>query len=243
MLKILDEAGISAQKSFSIVEVGCACAESALSLFKRFPEQCDGYIGLTLSTLQAHIAADRVRQVQGGENPKYNVFHADAAKPNTWGSGIHSSLKTLERPWLMAIDCLFHFEPSRKPLFEFAANKLGASFALTDHVKRENLTWLERLKLHFAYGLLDTPLNNVLTRRQYVELLVSCGYEEKNITIIPTTEFVLKPYSNFIQEQGQRWQDLGGGKSDYMDFRLVGAVSSWLAKSGLVDSCIIVARK
>jgi hypothetical protein len=174
--------------------------------------------------------------------PNHHIFQADAANPESWRDEIRDSIRSLQNPWLVALDTLVDFRPSRKPILSYARQELGASVAITDHLKKENVSALDRIKLWASFRLLDTPLDNVLTKTQYVELLIECGYKKENISIIPYTEHVYAPYSRFVSEQGRRWQDMGGSKWDYMDFSLAGFVTGWWARSGLVEACFIVAK-
>ncbi|KAL2819009.1 hypothetical protein BDW59DRAFT_174997 [Aspergillus cavernicola] len=242
--KLLDESGISGQQEFSMVEVGCGCAETAQVLLKDFPGQCTQWVGLTISPIQVQIAETRLLKAQ--ESPqtesKYRIFTADAARPDTWSSEVQDSIRSLSNPWLVALDTLVDFRPSREAILSYARQDLGASVAITDHLRKEDMGILDRLKLYASFRLLDTPLNHVLTRKQYIDLLVKCGYKRENISFIPYSEHVYAPYSRFISQQGQRWQEMGGSKWDYMDFSLAGFVTGWWARSELVEACIIVAR-
>ncbi|KAL4912529.1 hypothetical protein BDW62DRAFT_194290 [Aspergillus aurantiobrunneus] len=246
--KLLETAGVSAQEHFSIVEVGCGCAETAQVLLKDFPRQCTQWVGLTISPIQVEIANARLQKTQRVEGKQgsspYQIFLADAAKPETWSSEINESIHSLPSPWLVALDTLVDFRPSRKAILSYARQELGASVAITDHLKKEaaNLSALDRVKLWGSFRLLDTPLYQVLTRRQYVDMLVECGYKRDRIQIVPYSEHAYAPYSRFIEQQGQRWQEMGGSKWDYMDFSLAGWVTGWWARSGLVEACMIVAR-
>lgn len=246
--KLLDVAGVSAQEKISIVEVGCGCAETAQVLLKEYADMCTQWVGLTFSPIQVHIADTRLQETQKSlqTNSKYQVFVADAAKPDSWNSEIQDAVRSSSsdsNPWLVALDALVDFQPSRKGILSYALNELGASVAITDHLKKEDMTGLDRAKTWASFRLLDTPLDSILTRRQYVELLVECGFKRENISIIPYTEHVYAPYSQFIDQQGRRWQEMGGSKWDYMDFTLAGWVTGWWARSGLVEACMIVARR
>ncbi|KAJ9480677.1 hypothetical protein VN97_g12862 [Penicillium thymicola] len=237
--KLLDESHISTQENFSILEVGCGCAETAQVLLRDYPLQCTQWVGLTLSPIQVQTADTRLRQAKASN---YRILQADAANPESWSAEIRDSVRSLQRPWLVALDTLVDFRPSRKSILSYARQELGASVALTDHLKKENVSALDRIKLWTSFRLLDTPIDHVLTKTQYVELLIECGYKKENISVVPYTEHAYAPYSRFISEQGRRWQDMGGSKWDYMDFSLAGLVTGWWARSGLVEACFIVAK-
>ena len=242
---------MSAQKKFSMVEVGCGCAETAQVLLKEYADQCTQWVGLTISPVQVHIADTRLQETQKSlpkTDSKYQIFTADAANPDSWSSVIQDSVRSSSsdsEPWFVALDTLVGFQPSRKEVLSYACNELGASVALTDHLKKEDkdMTSLDRAKTWASFRLLDTPLDSILTRRQYVDLLVDCGFKRENISIVPYTEHVYTPYSQFIEQQGRRWQEMGGSKWDYMDFTLAGWVTGWWARSGMVEACMIVARR
>ncbi|EAW16974.1 uncharacterized protein NFIA_003290 [Aspergillus fischeri NRRL 181] len=244
--KLLDESGISRQKEVSIVEVGCGCAETAQVLLKHYTDVCRTWIGLTISPMQVQVADSRLQKAQKAAahncDIKYRIYHADAARPNTWSEDIHRNVKSLKNPWLVAVDTFADFRPSRKAILQYARNNMHASVAITDHLVVENTSIWDRMKLWISFRLLDTPLCHVLSRQQYIDLLVECGYEAEKISFVPYTEHVYAPYSQFINQQGQKWQEMGGGKWDYMDFSLVGWVTGWWARCGLVEACMIIAR-
>ena len=232
-----------------MVEVGCGCAETAQVLLKEYADQCTQWVGLMISPVQVHIADTRLQETQKSlpkMDSKYRIFTADAAKPKSWSSEIQDSVRSSSSDsdlWLVALDTLVDFRPSRKGVLSYARNELGASVAITDHLKKEDMTGLDSAKTWASFQLLDTPLNSILTRRQYIELLVECGFKRENISIVPYTEHVYAPYSRFIEQQGRRWQEMGGSNWDYMDFTLAGWVTGWWARSGLVEACMIVARR
>ena len=232
-----------------MVEVGCGCAETAQVLLKEYADQCTQWVGLMISPVQVHIADTRLQETQKllpKMDSKYRIFTADAAKPKSWSSEIQDSVRSSSSDsdlWLVALDTLVDFRPSRKEVLSYARNELGASVAITDHLKKEDMTGLDSAKTWASFQLLDTPLNSILTRRQYIELLVECGFKRENISIVPYTEHVYAPYSRFIEQQGRRWQEMGGSNCDYMDFTLAGWVTGWWARSGLVEACMIVARR
>ncbi|PKX89306.1 uncharacterized protein P174DRAFT_454984 [Aspergillus novofumigatus IBT 16806] len=224
--KLLDESGISSQRDVSIVEVGCGCAETALVLLKHYTDQCRTWIGLTISPMQVRMADSRLQKAQKAAalncDTEYRIFHADAARPETWNEDIHRRVKSLKNPWLVAVDTLVDFRPSRKALLQYARNEIHASVAITDHLVVENTSILDRMKLWVSFRLLDTPLRHVLSRQQYIDLLVECGYEAEKISFVPYTERVYAPYSQFIDQQGQRWQEMGEVNGIIWTFR-------WLA--------------
>lgn len=196
-----------------------------------------------MKTADSRLKAVQEESSKGSSNnTKCQIFEADAARPDTWSSEIQDSVRSLpSRPWLVGVDALNDF-PSRKELLAHARQELGASVALTEHLRVDPPSTLDSLKLWGSFRLLDTPLSHVLTKQQYLDLLVECGYKEENISFIPYTEHVYAPYSRFISQQGRRWQEMGGSKWDYMEFSLVGFVSDWWARSGLVQAYMIVAR-
>lgn len=241
--KLLENAGVADQSEFSVFEVGCGCAETAHVLLNEY-QNCSGWVGLNLSAVQVQVADDRLREAQSSSQGKTRckIFQADAAKPSTWSAEIRDSVRSLPNPWLVGIDTLVDFLPSRKGILAYARQELGASVAITDHVKMENLSMLDTFRTWASFRLMDAPLNQVLTKQQYIDLLVECGYKEENISFVPYTQHVYAPYSRFIQKQGQRWQEMGGSKWDYMDFSIAGYVCDWWARTGLAEAYMIIAR-
>ncbi|PKY03269.1 hypothetical protein P168DRAFT_298071 [Aspergillus campestris IBT 28561] len=244
--ELLATAGISAQQQFSMLEVGCGCAETARLLLKEYQDKCTHWVGLTLSSLQVKMAEDRLREdtvlSHGKTKTKCQIFQADAAQPNTWNAEINDAVRSLPNPWLVSLDALCDFRPSRKPILTFARQELGVSVAVTEHLKKENMSTLDTLKTWASFRLLDTSWDRVLTRQQYIDTLVECGYKRENISIVSYSEHAYAQYSRFVSQQGRKWQEMGGSKWDYMDFSIAGFVTNWWARSGLVEACIIVAR-
>lgn len=72
---------------------------------------------------------------------------------------------------------------------------------------------------------------------------VEYEFKRENFLIFQYTEHVYVPYSQFIEQQGRRWQEVGGNQWDYMDFTLAGWVTGWWARSGMVEACMTVARR
>ncbi|EPS26494.1 hypothetical protein POX_g09210 [Penicillium oxalicum] len=265
--EILSEAGISKDCShdFSIIEVGCGCAETAFFMRGHLPHRLRDYIGITINDSQAKYAKDRLQSLvddclpmwEGRESPLNEVFKADAADPDTWPSHVHDTIDRLIRYqqgpknnekiqsdiWLLAIDTLYHFKPSRHGILKFAHQEIGASFMATDIIISSSLSIWNRILLRILFYFLYVPWTNILTREEYVSMLAACGYEKENIQIRDITDHCFPGYDQFLARQGRDWERIGGSPAVFRPMLLMGRVTAWWARSATIRECIIIAKK
>ncbi|KAL4877349.1 hypothetical protein BJY04DRAFT_222099 [Aspergillus karnatakaensis] len=266
--EVLNVAGLSSHRTeqrFSVLEVGCGCAEPVRYLRQHFADALDVYIGITLNGCQAAEAVKRIEAlgstshidkapvVKYGDN---HIYCADAANPSSWPESLHETLKQVSslEPinkssvethalWLLAIDTLYHFAPTRKHILSHACNQLGASLMATDIIIPDSISWTNWLKLRAVFFGLQVPWANILTRDAYVRMLVECGYERDKITMIDITEHCFAGFDSWTRGHMQRWEAMGGSPVITRAVRMMGWVMGWWARARVVREYIIIARK
>ncbi|KAL4901763.1 hypothetical protein BDW74DRAFT_181477 [Aspergillus multicolor] len=254
---------------FSVLQVGCGCAETARYMRRRFPRTFEAYIGVTLNGCQADYAAKQLAldaeiRDEKKETQENHIYCADAADPASWPDSLHEILKqrlntheerkslcvqsqpySRPRPrslWLLALDTLYHFSPLCIPLLTHASS-LDASLMATDIILADNISLLDRIMLRFVFSSLRVPACNLLTRAEYFRMLGRCGYDEARIEMLDITEHCFEGFDAFTKAHMQRWESMGGSRVISRPVRMMGAVMGWWARRGTVREVIVVARK
>lgn len=209
-------------------------------------------MGLTLNELQHGVALRRVnREVaklnQGATSnlASLELFRADAAKPRRWASDIQRAVCALaaeeeaER-WLLALDCLYHFSPSRQPIFSFAASELKLNFLAFDLMMNDGAPWGRR-QLAKAIGLLmGCPWTAFIGEEAYREQLISCGYTHDSIIFRDISDLVFAGLVSYLTRQEHELKrygiPLGGG------FRVARAVFRWFDRTNVIRGVIVVGK-
>ncbi|EPS26137.1 hypothetical protein PDE_01073 [Penicillium oxalicum 114-2] len=259
--EVLQKSGLlnCGDQPFSVLEVGCGCAEPARYLRKNFAASFDQYIGITLNGCQAEDAATRLaadcKMSSQSQNcsSKNRVYCADAAKPSSWPRELQKTVVQLitrrntaakDHPiWLLALDTLYHFTPDRKQILTYACQTLDASLMATDIIIADKISWLDRIKLRLVFNGLKVPWTNIMTRDQYTEMLVNCGYKKENITMIDITAHSFNGFDKFTQKHMEMWEAMGGSKVIPRAVRMMGWVMGWWARSGTVKEYVVIAKK
>ncbi|KAK7220135.1 hypothetical protein V2G26_008138 [Clonostachys chloroleuca] len=256
---ILDKAGLlnqpgpkQPQRSLAVLDLGFGCGDQTFELVRltRPDPGWDAfrYVGLTLSRVQIQAARRCVaRELLAEDAPdadSFQLFCADAARPGTWDSQTRTAVESLaderyaER-WLLALDCLYHFKPSRRPVFEYAARRLKANSMAFDLVLNENASFGDKLRMRAVGVIMGCPIDTFLTEKEYLDQLVQCGYDRESSTITDISEHVFSGVSGFIDDQeralSQYSVTLGG-------YKLAGRLFEWFGRSKVVKAVIVVAR-
>ncbi|KAJ0424718.1 hypothetical protein BJY00DRAFT_309135 [Aspergillus carlsbadensis] len=256
------------EQRFSVLEVGCGCAEPARFLRREFADDLDVYVGVTLNGCQAAEAARRLDAQCGmgtGDNSKdhtvryggnNHIYRADAADPSSWPESLQNVLKHVSSQpdrdgttsdnhtlWLLAIDTLYHFTPTRKHILTHAHQTLNASLMATDIIIPDNLSWVNRLKLRAVFFGLQVPWANIVTGDEYIAMLVECGYARENITLVDITEHCFAGFDEWTRTHMRMWEAMGGSRVITRAVRMMGAVMGWWAWEGVVREVIVVARR
>ncbi|KKK25080.1 hypothetical protein ARAM_007069 [Aspergillus rambellii] len=251
-----------------LLDVGIGCGDQSIHLLNLRRIQPDNgsenpflfssYVGLTLVPTQAELATRRITQHRrlASSQPtdaRADIFCADAASPSSWGREIHSALSRTqsqshpeqegeeeEEKWLLALDTLYHFRPSRTPLLRYACSTLHASFMAFDLVLADSVSFWEILLLRLVCWVSGTPWANFLTRDEYEALLVRVGYESSQIVMRDISADVFSGIAAFLKsrEAEMNLYGMSIGK-----FKAARVVFDWWARKGIVRGVIVVARR
>lgn len=239
-----------------MLDLGFGCGDQTIAmteLVQAAKRPSFRYVGITLDPAQLQTARRRVdravaldhgTEVGGLSQDSFKLFQANAAKPETWSRAIRSSVDSLtdtvfSERWVLALDCLYYFSPSRKPIFELAAGMLDAHFMafeliLDDDASRWN-TFLVRL-----VGLvMGCPLYTFLTETQYRKQLVECGYDEERIEILDISDDVFAGVSGYLRKQDTALSQYGISLGGY---KLGGRLFEWFDRTRVVKAAVMVAR-
>ncbi|KAJ5133987.1 uncharacterized protein N7443_004389 [Penicillium atrosanguineum] len=213
----------------------------------------DTYIGITLEPAQAELAQSRVHNARpdvekSSARTSAEVFRADASDPSSWPAELLGSIADLAASsedddtstWLLALDTMYHFRPSRLPLLQYAHDTLHASFMAFDLVLSEGTSWQQRLILRLVCWLTGSPFSNFITEEDYIPMLVNAGYDPSRISIRDVSRQVFPGISGFLNRRVKEAQPFGMKMGK---FRAAGIVFGWWAKSGVVRGVVVVARR
>ncbi|KAK1634202.1 hypothetical protein BDP81DRAFT_378346 [Colletotrichum phormii] len=257
LLKVLEEAHIfkdSLQSStLAILDLGVGCGDQSLELARLINDRgITGYryAGLTLNESQHRLALSRVQSevsklklVDGA----VEIFCADAANPDTWNARVKFAVKSMveqktgdQHRWVLALDSLYHFFPSRKPILNYAAKNLDASFMAFDLLLSDEASYRRRLLVKLIGLVMGCPAAAFVTVADYTKQLVDAGYDEKHIQFRDITEHVFPGLVNHIQSQSKALRPFGisAGK-----FKVAAKVFSWFAESKALRGTVVTARK
>ncbi|GAB1316341.1 hypothetical protein MFIFM68171_06551 [Madurella fahalii] len=246
----------SPPQSLAILDLGIGCGDQTCEIVRLLTQQQRrrlGYVGLTLNPAQLQIAVQRVdrelaataeadEKVQVGP---LNLFCMDAAKPEAWPDQVRSAVEALadesfaER-WLLGLDCLYHFSPSRRPILDYAARKLGANVVAFDLLLNESSYWRDVILARAVGVLMRCPWKTFLTKEEYKEQLVASGYERGSVVFRDVSEEVFPGLVAFLDGQDQSLAkygiSLGGG------FRLARKTFRWFGTTKVIRAVVVVAH-
>jgi cyclopropane fatty-acyl-phospholipid synthase-like methyltransferase len=127
LVNILRAAGLASndatQDSVAVLDVGFGCGDQTVALAEliQAPSRPQfRYVGLTLNETQRQAAQQRLDASSFSiDKARVQLFQADAAKPESWDKAITTAVDNLSdesysERWLLGLDCLYHFSPSRK---------------------------------------------------------------------------------------------------------------------------------
>lgn len=208
-------------------------------------------------------------QNKGGEDsstglPAAEIFCADAANPTSWTGDLQQAMTTLAASssssspspsaaaekeenekedistWLLALDTMYHFRPSRLPLLHYAHSTLHSSLMAFDLVLSENISWHQHLLLWVVCWMTGSPIANFVSGAEYKNLLVQAGYKPAHIQITDISRHVFPGLSSFLDIRVKQAQPFGFrlGK-----FRAARMVFEWWARKSVVRGVVVVARR
>ncbi|KAK1719582.1 hypothetical protein BDP67DRAFT_502204 [Colletotrichum lupini] len=256
LLEVLKEAQICEDvvrsSAISILDLGVGCGDQSLELALLIHERgvtSYRYVGLTLNESQYRLASNRA-QLQAQklklEDGRVEVFCADAANPDTWGAHVKSAIRSLkedsadQQRWVLALDSLYHFYPSRKPIFNYAAQTLDASFMAFDLILSDGASLRQRFLVNLIGLAMGCPAAAFVTVSDYKRQLLDAGYDEDDIHFKDITEHVFSGLVSYIKSQSEALQPFGisAGK-----FKVAAMVFDWFAESNAMRGTIVIARK
>jgi hypothetical protein len=223
------------------------------------------YVGVTLNRTQFQFAKNRLTALgmlsRENNSPSIQIFCADAAQPASWSDELDRAVKAkaasasrrrdaLEsgalrdsnsrETWVLALDTLFHFSPSRQPILNHAYRELQASLMAFDLMLADHTSRFDRALLLVVSLFTGTPFANFLTATQYHKMLVSAGYAEEDIEVRDVSEHVFAPLATFLSQREKELSLIGLGIGA---FRAARWMFWWWGKTGVVRGVIVVARR
>ncbi|KAK1452945.1 hypothetical protein CCUS01_01962 [Colletotrichum cuscutae] len=244
LLEVLKEAQICKDvvrsSAISLLDLGVGCGDQSLELALLINERgvtSYRYVGLTLNESQYRLASNRA-QLQAQklklEDGSVEVFCADAANSDTWGAHVKSAIRSLkedsadQQRWVLALDSLYHFHPSRKPIFNYAAQTLDASFMAFDLILSDGASLRQRFLVSLIGLAMGCPAAAFVTVSDYKKQLLDAGYDEDHIHFKDITEHVFSGLVSYIKSQSEALQPFGisAGK-----FKVTAMVFDWFAES------------
>ncbi|KAJ5320403.1 hypothetical protein N7508_000686 [Penicillium antarcticum] len=210
----------------------------------------ESYIGITLEKAQASFGSSRLRDLQSESstaNIPAEIFCADAGNPKCWTGDLKVSVTALETTsptpesstWLLALDTMYHFRPTRLPLLTYAQNNLNANLMAFDLIMADNIPWHQNLLLRVLCWLTNTPFGNLVSRSEYVDMLLSAGYDRSQIEMRDVTKFCFPGLADFIERRVGEGVSFGLKMGKFKVARLMFA---WWARGDIVRGVIVVAR-
>lgn len=188
----------------------------------------------------------------GTNENRIKLFCADAAKPKTWTKDIQEATSTKkvdtdvasktphQATWVLALDTLYHFIPSREPIFHHAFGELNASIMAFDLLLSETPSHWDLILLRLVSFFAATPFSNFLTATEYRKQLLAAGYDRNKVEIRDISDHVFAGMVAFIERRDRELKTTGMNIGRY---RMAGKVFKWWARSGIVRGCIVVARR
>lgn len=245
-----------------MLDVGFGCGDQIIALTQLIQAHRRPhfrYVGLTLNGTQLEEANRRLSNAihtfpshNNNTAPTislpqdaFSLYRADAAKPESWPKPIHSAIDNLadattyQERWFLGLDTLYHFSPSRKPIFTLAAQTLDANVMAFDLILNDDASLLQTAAVRLLGFALSCPLRTFLTGAQYRAQMVECGYDEEQIEIRDISDCVFAGLAGFLKKQDAALSPYGIYMGGY---KLVGRVYEWFDRTRVVKAAIVVGR-
>ncbi|KAM0257993.1 hypothetical protein ACHAQJ_004036 [Trichoderma viride] len=255
LVNLLQAAGLltnDTQNSVAVLDVGFGCGDQTVALAELIQAPSRPrfrYVGLTLNEVQLQAAQQRLDGSLPVEAPtaseSFKLFQADAAKPESWNKAVGTAVDALSddafaERWLMALDCLYHFSPSRRPIFKHAAQTLGANVMAFDLILSDSASAWQTLAVRLLGFVLLCPWRTFLTEEQYRDQLVECGYDRGHVEIRNVSDHVFAGLSGYLKRQDAALGQYGISLTGYT---MVGKVYEWFDRTRILKAAIVVGRK
>lgn len=224
-----------------ILDVGFGCGDQTWELDRLVGRDRMEYVGVTNNAAQMRVAKARMaRELKYSDSTSFSLFLGDAAAPETWDEEITAKAASLKGDaWLLGLDCLYHFKPSRKPLLRYAAKKLGANFMAFDLLLNQKTGPVTKMLAKLVCRLMGCPANAFLTPAEYAAQLIECGYDGDSIILRDISEDVFPGFVGFMKNQEKSLQEYGIKMGA---LKYAGKLFGWFHSSGAVRATIVVAR-
>ncbi|KAK9243880.1 hypothetical protein V1506DRAFT_462080 [Lipomyces tetrasporus] len=252
-LKLSDAARLN--PADTVLDVGIGCGDQSV-LYSQLVGQ---YIGIT--SLQAHsdLACNALekRNLLG----RARILALDASDPSrTWPSEMLKTLLVDGRVnKILALDCLYHFKPSREKFLKFVNAVLECAFekrtqsgdtgqvcfAAEDLLKGRELKFSQWLRLRVICALARTPFKNFISVEEYQGLLEDSGFTKErgwNVEFEDISDKVFPGLTNFIELRGSG-RDTIGRYLRFERFSIFGKIVRWWWDEGVVKSYVVTIRK
>jgi hypothetical protein len=255
------------RRSKCLIDLGFGCGEQTIYLMsgasirpsdrewwdcQRPCVRWDYYIGVTLEKKQFQHAAERMREFrqcdpQRGAKfpdlPDVKLFCENAANPEAWSEDLKvnvvTAIENTHDHWVLALDTLYHFSPSRWSVIKHLA-RLETSFMAFDLCLSSQASLRERIILRILTNFMGAPWANFGTIEQYREKLIEAGYLDESITIKDISPHVFEPLAAFLEAQDRRLKVVGYGLGP---FKVAQWMFAWWGQSGVVRGVIVVAKR
>lgn len=260
MLLMLKRANIlenHGSKSIRIWDLGFGCGDQTILLCAELEKAgvtLKRYDGITINKSQFNFAQERIFGATNAttnirarsKHEIVNLHLADASDPKCWPAWTPASVTDSDcddsARWTLALDSLYHFQPSRHPVLHHASHNLSSSLLAFDLLLSTSITPIQKILLWLICLLTQIPYSNLLTAEEYTDMLVSAGYQRSNVEIFDVTEHVFPGLERFITTRGEVVKNMGV-KGGWAGFGVIGRIVGWWGRSRVVKGCIIVARK
>ncbi|ATY66480.1 hypothetical protein A9K55_000719 [Cordyceps militaris] len=249
------EKELRGRRSIAILDVGFGCGDQTVELARALDApawQRFRYVGLTLNPAQLQVAQQRVeREVASARRrgvalwpESFRLLGADAARPESWARPVRTLVDgvadaALQERWLLALDCLYHFAPSRTPLLLYAARELRADLMAFDLVLNDKAFLSARVAARVVGRLAGCPLGAFLTEDAYTELLVDAGYERATVQIRDVTSAVFGGLVAHMEKQQRSLKPYGVSMGS---MGVAKRIFDWIDRTGIIRAVIVVAR-
>lgn len=249
---VLSETRAGPPAPVAVLDLGFGCGDQTLALARLVqpPSWRDfRYVGLTLNESQLPTASrtlNRELAASAGDmappRASFRLFRANAARPDSWSPAIRDAVQGLadaEFPerWLLALDCLYHFFPLRRPIFRYVAQELAAGVMAFDLVLNDKASWRDTLLVRLVGLVMSCPLYTFLTEDQYKAQLVEYGYDRPDCHA--------RRLGPCVCRHRELPAAAGGGAEPVRHiggFKLAGRLFDWFDRSSVVRAVIVVSR-
>ena len=169
--------------------------------------------------------------------------YAGGLEPNvsaTSGSTPEAVDDTRTEKWVLALDCLYHFFPSREEIFRYSGKELGASIMAFDLLLAPDISNFDWLKLWVICLFISAPISNFMVESEYKQQLEASGYSTGTILMDDITGDCFKQLAQFLDKREEELSGLGIHSFDR--FRLAKWMFQWFARGKVVRAYIVVAK-